>query len=76
MRPSVKVGVGVVSSAVVALIVWACGTGAQLSPMARCQLDALKVLPPDPGMLTIYDAVDIWERVHACKVQHPDAGAP
>lgn len=43
---------------------FACGGG--VSPLVRCKLDALKVLPDDPGMVTIYDAVDVIERVKAC----------
>jgi hypothetical protein len=78
MRPSVKVAVGVVLGSLVALVPWACGAGAQKLPaVVQCQLDALQVLPRDLGNVTVYDAIDIYERVRACKQQHPDdAGAP
>lgn len=48
-------------------------TNARLSGLVRCQLEALKVLPDDPNMATIYDVVDIIERVQACK-RAGDAG--
>lgn len=76
MRPRSLAVVGAVLSAVLG-IVWACTSSTQSSALVRCQLDALKVLPEDVGMITVYDAIDVWERVHACKRQSPaDAGAP
>lgn len=46
--------------------------GGQLSPLVRCKLEALKVLPEDPRNATVYDAVDVIERVRAC--HRADAG--
>lgn len=40
--------------------------GGGVSPLVRCKLEALGVLPDDPGMVTIYDAIDVIERVKAC----------
>lgn len=55
---------------------WACGgaTAQNLPAFVQCQLDALKVLPEDPNMVTVYDAADIVERVRSCRLSHPDAG--
>lgn len=78
MRPK-SAHVAVVGSVVSALLglAWACSGSQQSSALVRCQLDALKVLPEDVGMITVYDAIDIYERVHACHRQHTaDAGAP
>jgi hypothetical protein len=47
--------------------------GGQLSPLVQCKLDALKVLPADPLKATVYDAIDVIERLQAC--HRPDAGA-
>lgn len=50
----------------------ACGGG--LPPIVRCKLEALRVLPDDPGMVTVYDAVDVVERVKACHRAQADGG--
>lgn len=63
----VVIGVGVF-----ALLVGCMGGG--LSPLVRCKLEALRVLPDDPGMVTIYDAVDVVERVKACHQAQADGG--
>lgn len=47
-----------------------CGTPAVL----QCRLDAVKVLPKDPGQLTPYDVADLVGRLHACEQQGSDAG--
>jgi succinyl-CoA synthetase alpha subunit len=53
----------------------ACGVGAQRIPaVIQCEIDALKVLPKDPQMATVYDARDLVERVRACTLEHGDAG--
>lgn len=49
---------------------FACGNSA----LVQCKLDALKVLPADPMMATVYDAVDIIERVRACHRVETDGG--
>lgn len=48
----------------------ACGNSA----LVQCKLDALRVLPEDPGNATVYDAVDIIERIRACHRLTPDGG--
>lgn len=71
------VAAGAVAGA--ALIPWACGArqGEAQSALIRCRLDALKVLPEDPLAATVYDAIDVIERLKACKRRPaPDAGAP
>lgn len=40
-----------------------CGTPALL----QCRLDAVRMLPEDPGQVTVYDVVDLTQRLHACK---------
>ncbi len=47
--------------------------GGGLSPVVRCKLDALKVLPEDPMQATAYDAVDVIERLKACHRAQADA---
>jgi hypothetical protein len=51
----------------------ACG-GVDLSPLARCKLEALRSLPEDPGQVTLHDAVDIVQRVRACHQAESDGG--
>ena len=59
-----------------ALLVTKCTASGQLTPVMQCKLDALKVLPSDPLNATVYDAVDVIQRVRACSRSHPpDAGA-
>lgn len=55
----------------------ACTSG-RLPELVRCQLSALEILPNDPKMATIYDAIDVIERVRACHAEHVgrDGGAP
>jgi hypothetical protein len=48
---------------------WACTSTHQLTPELACRLRALEVLPDDYAQLTVYDAIDIYERLHACA--HP-----
>ncbi len=48
-----------------------CGPAA----LVQCRLDAVKILPDDPGQVTPYDVVDVVKRLHACKAG-PDAAAP
>lgn len=50
----------------------ACGAG--LPAVVRCKLDALKVLPDDPMQATVYDAVDVIERLRACHRLEADGG--
>ncbi|HET8957338.1 MAG TPA: hypothetical protein VFM95_02660 [Microcella sp.] len=52
----------------------ACTSG-RLPELVRCQLEALKVLPDDPYLVTVMDAIDVVERVRACHAAH-DGGAP
>lgn len=42
---------------------------------AQCKLNALKILPDDPKMVTPYDAEDLINRLKACEAG-PDGGAP
>lgn len=41
----------------------ACGPAA----LVQCRLDAVKVLPEDPGQITPYDLADVVKRLNACK---------
>lgn len=51
------------------------GCGAAVTPqLVECKLNALKVLPRDPKMVTPYDLEDLVNRVNACEAG-PDAGA-
>ena len=43
------------------------GCGSSLTPqLVQCKLDALKILPDDPMHVTVFDAVDLVERIQAC----------
>jgi hypothetical protein len=76
VRPHVLALLGVALGAVPLVIAAACGAGNRLPPVVQCQLDALEVLPEDIGHVTVYDAIDIYNRVHDCRRAHPDAGQP
>lgn len=66
-----EIAVGVlVGLCVLGPLCLACGNSA----LVQCKLEALKVLPEDPGMVTLYDAVDIVERVRACHRSEADGG--
>jgi hypothetical protein len=49
------------------------GCGAS-SALVQCKLDALDVLPEDPRHATVYDAVDVIQRVRACHDAPADGG--
>jgi hypothetical protein len=70
-----RLAAGVVICVAVATTAWACRIvvrPTRIPLVVRCQLDALEVLPPELGQVTVCDAADIWQRVHACRA--PDAG--
>lgn len=67
-----EIAAGLVIGLVVFGVLVGC-LGGGLSPVVRCKLDALKVLPEDPGMVTLNDAVDVIERLKVCHRQ-ADAG--
>jgi hypothetical protein len=50
----------------------ACSSG--LPPVVRCKLEAVRVLPDDPMQATVYDAVDVIERLRACHRLEADGG--
>lgn len=60
-----EIAAGLVIGLVVFGVLVGC-LGGGLSPLVRCKLDALRVLPEDPGMATLNDAIDIIERLRAC----------
>lgn len=73
MSPVRQIALGVVLSlSVLGGLAYGCA-GGQVSPLVRCKLEALKILPADPQNATVYDAVDVIERVRACS--RADAGA-
>lgn len=77
VHPIVQIAAGLV----VALLAFglapaACGAGGQLTPLMRCKLDALKILPKDPAMATPYDVADIVTRIRACHEEAADGGKP
>lgn len=73
MSPLRQIAFGAVLGMVVLGVPMACGSSGTLTPLMRCKLDSLKVLPQDLGNVTVYDAIDIYERVRACH-QAADAG--
>ncbi len=48
--------------------------GGGVSPLVRCKLEALRVLPEDPMQATVYDAVDVIERLQRCHRDEADGG--
>lgn len=70
----IQIGLGALLGIGAAVLPMSCGAGGTLSPLMRCKLDALKVLPEDPMNATVYDAVDVIQRVRACHVEAGDAG--
>lgn len=78
--PLVQIAIGAILGTVAVLVPWACGASqrhADLPRAVQCRLDALQVLPADIGHITVYDAIDIYERVRACdRPAEPDAEAP
>lgn len=68
-----EVAAGLVIGLVVFGLLTAC-MGGGLSPLVRCKLDALAVLPDDPLQATAYDAVDVIERLKACHRDLADGG--
>jgi hypothetical protein len=73
MSPLRQIALGMVIGVIALGIPVACA-GGQLSPLVRCKLEALKVLPADPMNATVYDAVDVIQRVRACH-QAADGGS-
>lgn len=63
-----EIAAGLVIGLVVFGFLAACMAGG-LSPLARCKLEALDVLPDDPMQATALDAVDVIERLKACHRQ-------
>lgn len=72
-HPVIQIALGLVIGLIAMGIPFACG-GSSLPGVVQCQLDALKVLPQDSMNATVYDAVDVIERVRACRAEHADAG--
>jgi hypothetical protein len=72
-----QIAVGAVIGIVAIGLPAACGGGTQVTALMLCQLDALKILPRDPAMVTPYDAADIVTRVRAChRAEASDGGPP
>lgn len=68
-----EIAFGVVIVMVALGLPLACG-GAGVSPLVRCQLEALKILPADPDMVTVFDAVDVTQRLRECRRVARDGG--
>ena len=68
-----EIAAGLVIGLVVFGLLTAC-MGGGLSPLVRCKLQALDVLPDDPMQATVYDAVDVIERLKACHREQVDGG--
>jgi hypothetical protein len=76
--PAAQITLGTAISLVafMALSLFLNGCSTMSSALVQCKLDALKVLPDDPMRATVYDAVDVIERVRACHNDAADAGKP
>lgn len=62
-----QIAVGVFVGMVAIGLPAACTSSGSLTPLVRCQLDSLKVLPRDPLMVTPYDAIDLVNRLRECE---------
>jgi hypothetical protein len=69
LSPLQQIALGCVVGMIALGVPMACTSSGGLSPVVRCQLDALKVLPEDPLQATVHDAVDVIQRVRACHEQ-------
>lgn len=55
------------------------GCGTAVTPqLVQCKLEALRVLPADPKMVTPYDIEDLVHRLNTCRhaAELADSGAP
>jgi hypothetical protein len=81
-RSLLALGLGLVVGAAVGALAVGCSSTPlppvqEIPALIRCQLSSLSVLPGDPRMATVYDAVDVIERLRACERQAVgDGGAP
>ena len=66
VHPLAQIGIGLVLGLAAFGVPMACGAGGTLTPLMQCKLDALRVLPTDPLMVTVFDSVDMVERINAC----------
>jgi len=76
ISPLMQIALGALIGIVAIGVPAACGGGTQVTALMLCQLDALKILPKDPAMVTPYDAADIVTRVRACHLVEADGGPP
>lgn len=72
----IAIGTAISLLAFGALCVFLNGCASMSPSLVQCKLEALKVLPEDPMQATVYDAVDVIERVKACHAGATDAGKP
>jgi hypothetical protein len=79
-HPVVQITIGLVVGLVGFGVPYACsGASLQLTPLTQCRLASLDVLPEDVNMATVYDAVDIIERLRKCELTQgllADGGLP
>lgn len=74
-HPVVQIAIGLVVGLVGFGVPYACsGATVQLTPLMRCRLASLEVLPDDPNMATVYDIADIVGRLRACSMLLADGG--
>lgn len=73
-HPIAQIAVGLVIGFVGVGVPWACSGAQGLSPVMACRLRSLDILPEDPMQATVYDAVDIIERLRACERVSADGG--
>jgi hypothetical protein len=53
------------------------GTGCGSVTVAQCRVSAVRFLPDDPMQVTVFDTVDLVERLRACDAAPTaDAGKP
>lgn len=80
VHPLLQIALGCLIGIGAFAVPWACGAShreGELPRIVQCKLDALRVLPDDVGRITVYDAIDIYDRVRAChRAPEPDAEAP
>lgn len=65
---------GIAAGMALGFVTLGLGCTGSVPPIVRCKLEALDVLPDDPMMATVYDAVDIIERLKRCHRADADGG--
>lgn len=64
----------IASRRLLGLLAWLALFGCGSPALVQCRVEAVKILPEDPGQITPYDLADLVQRLNACKRMGGDAG--